>query len=190
MTAAKPFSASPQDLFYLLPQIWAGLELPVETARGEAAVVSEEACESSPTPTHPLSRVFLSQWKLLASEWEAGSRSEGREKKKKNLSRRFLDHATSGNLLQLRALHAHAVVLLALISDCQQSWTKRQPHAARHLEWLLKILLRGRACAVQTARWGLALSLRAHRKFFKLLQRCLMTLSRDYTLGSPPPSSL
>lgn len=84
MTAAKPFSASPQDLFYLLPQIWAGLELPVETARGEAAVwVSEEACESSPTPTHPLSRVFLSQWKLLASEWEAGSRSEGREKKKK-----------------------------------------------------------------------------------------------------------
>lgn len=157
MTAAKPFSASPQDPFYLLPQIWAGLELPVETARGEAAVwVSEEACESSPTPTHPLSRVFLSQWKLLASEWEAGSRSEGREKKK-NLSRRFLDHATSGNLLQLRALYAHAVVLLALISDCQQSWTKRQPHAASHLEWLLKILLRGRACAVQTARWGLAL---------------------------------
>lgn len=86
--------------------------------------MSEEACESSPTPTHPLSRVFLSQWKLLASEWEAGSRSEGREKKrkeKKNLSRRFLDHATSGNLLQLRALYAHAVVLLALISDCQQS---------------------------------------------------------------------
>lgn len=81
--------------------------------------MSEEACESSPTPTHPLSRVFLSQWKLLASEWEAGSRSEGREKK--NLSRRFLDHATSGNLLQLRALYAHAVVLLALISDCQQS---------------------------------------------------------------------
>lgn len=82
--------------------------------------MSEEACESSPTPTHPLSRVFLSQWKLLASEWEAGSRSEGREKKK-NLSRRFLDHATSGNLLQLRALYAHAVVLLTLISDCQQS---------------------------------------------------------------------
>lgn len=34
----------------------------------------------SPAPTHPRSRVSLSQWKLLAPEWEAGSSSEKKKK--------------------------------------------------------------------------------------------------------------
>lgn len=111
------------------------------------------------TNPHPSTLTCVSLTMETFSLWVGGGITLRRERKKRkeNLSRRFLDHATSGNLLQLRALYAHAVVLLALISDCQQSWTKRQPHAASHLEWLLKILLRGRACAVQTARWGLAL---------------------------------
>lgn len=50
-----------------------------------------------PAPTHPLSRVSLSQWKLLAPEWEAGLSST----KKPALC--FLDHATTRNSLRLSA---------------------------------------------------------------------------------------
>lgn len=50
----------------------------------------------SPAPTHPRSRGFLSQWKLLAPEWEAGFSSE---KKKKDLTTPcFLYLATLGSI--------------------------------------------------------------------------------------------
>lgn len=101
----------------------------------------------SPVPTHPPSRVSLSQWKLLASEWEAGSKTRERKKKKKNQTTLcFLYHATTGNSLELKALHTRFVASPAFsvtvnsrgrLTDKTAELTRM--HAATHLHWLLKI---------------------------------------------------
>lgn len=82
------FPASLLD--HLLPKLWARFEALVQQRQRTNAKSFElqwwlVKVHQSPAPTHPLSRVSLSQWKLLASEWEAGLSSE-KKKKKSNYS--------------------------------------------------------------------------------------------------------
>lgn len=105
----------------------------------------------SPAPTHPLSRGSHSQWKLLAPEWEAGFSSE----KKKNLTTPyFLYLATTGNTLQLKALHT-----ARLLFDSRQSWRadRQNDRQTNPCAWnqsftmTAKNTAEARACAVQTS---------------------------------------
>lgn len=92
----------------------------------------------SPAPTHPRSRVSLSQWKLLAPEWEAGSSSE---KKKKVLSASLivplLETRFSSKLTKLTFLLSANLWLSTVVDRTAGKLTR--VHEVRHLQWLLKI---------------------------------------------------
>lgn len=107
-----------------------------------------EACESSPIPCpHPSSLTCDSLTMETFSPRVRGG-LELRGKKNKNLTTLcFLYHATSGNSLQLKALHIHFAALLAwsLIVNRRGRMTDEtagkltRVYEASHLQWLLKI---------------------------------------------------
>lgn len=102
----------------------------------------------SPAPTHPLSRVSLSQWKLLAPEWEAGLSSEEKKKKEKKSNYSLLPLSCHyWKLTSAQSAPRFSLCQATLwLSTAPDGWqAKRQanyPVCTRPLiyEWKLKIL--------------------------------------------------